>query len=66
MGFYDDEVNEHNPNLYPLPNLCMSCKRKDDPNEEIICSFTRMDRPEDTEFICFAYKKNKIQKIQCI
>jgi len=57
MGFYDDDGNEYNPDLHPLPSLCLSCKKKDDPSEEIVCNLTRMDQLGENEFICYAYEK---------
>jgi len=57
MGFYDDNGNKYNPDLYPLPHLCISCRKKDDPNEEIVCTLTRMDQMGESEFRCFAYEK---------
>lgn len=56
-GYYSDDGTEYNPDLYPLPNLCLSCKKKDDPNEEIVCNLTRMDQIEEIEFKCFAYQQ---------
>lgn len=53
--FYDDDGTEVNPDLIPKPDLCLICKKKDDPNEEILCSLNRMDQREDDEFICFAF-----------
>jgi len=55
MGYYNDDGSKYNPDLYPLPNLCMSCKKKDDPSEEIVCNMTRMDQLGETDFRCFAY-----------
>jgi len=57
MEFYHDNGNKLNADLYPLSGLCMSCKKKDDPTEEVFCTITRMDQLHDEEFKCFAYKK---------
>ena len=59
MGYYNDDGSKFNPDLYPLPNLCMSCAKKDDPNEEIVCNMTRMDQLGETDFRCFAYEKKE-------
>jgi len=56
-GFFNDDGTPFNPNLYPLPSLCMSCKKKDDPNEEILCGLNRMDQVGEKEFKCFAYEQ---------
>ena len=55
-GYYDDDGNEIKPDLYPKPQLCMSCKKNDDPNEEILCTLNRCDQIGEIEFICFAYE----------
>ena len=55
MGYYHADGTEFNPDLYPVPDLCLSCQKKDDPNEEIVCNLTRMDQIEEVEFKCFAY-----------
>ena len=52
-----NRVDKLVPNLYPLPSLCLSCKKKDDPNEEILCGLNRMDQVGEAEFKCFAYEK---------
>ena len=59
MSYYDDDGNKLNPNLFPLPQLCLSCKKKDDPNEEILCNLTRLAQIGAIEFICHAYKRKE-------
>ncbi len=59
MGYYRDDGSEYNPDLHPLPGLCMSCKKKDDPREEIVCNLTRMDQAGNSEFICYAYERKE-------
>lgn len=56
-GFYHDDGTPFNPDLYQLPNLCLSCKKKDDSKEEILCNLTRMDQLGESEFKCSAYKQ---------
>lgn len=56
MPFYYDDGTEFNPNLHPLPSLCLSCKKKDDPGEELLCTLNRMDQIGEEEFICYAYE----------
>lgn len=56
MAYFDDNGNELNPNLYALPGLCLSCKKKEHPKEEIFCNLTRLDQIEEPEFICHAYE----------
>ncbi|MBX2843628.1 MAG: UPF0158 family protein [Flammeovirgaceae bacterium] len=58
IRFFDDNGNEFNPDLYPLPHLCLSCKKRDQPVEEVLCNLTRMDQLEELEFKCHAYEKD--------
>ncbi len=61
--YFDDDGTEVNPNFYPKPQLCLSCKKNDDPNEGILCNLNRLDQKDEQEFKCFAYEnfndKNK-------
>ncbi|MCK5170460.1 MAG: hypothetical protein KAQ75_11330 [Bacteroidales bacterium] len=56
-GYFDDDGNELNPDLIPKPNLCLSCKKNEDPNEEILCNLNRLDQRNESEFKCFAYEQ---------
>ena len=53
--YFDDDGNEINPALIPMPELCLNCEKKDNPDEEILCNLTRFDQRDDEEFICFAF-----------
>lgn len=55
-GYFNDDGTELNPDLYPKPQLCLSCKKDDDPDEEILCNLNRLDQLDEPEFKCFAYK----------
>jgi len=55
-GFYDDDGNKLNPDLIPKPDLCLSCTKNEDPNEEILCTLNRLDQADDDEFVCYAYE----------
>ena len=57
MGYFDDDGTEVNPDLFPKPSLCLTCRLNDDPNEEVLCNLTRMDQRNEDEFICFGYQK---------
>jgi hypothetical protein len=59
MAYFDDDGTEVNPSLLPKPTLCLSCKKNDVPNEEMVCSLTRLDQWNESEFICFAYEQIK-------
>ena len=55
-GYFDDDGNKLNPDLIPKPDLCLSCTKNEDPNEEILCNLNRLDQDGDNEFICYAYE----------
>jgi hypothetical protein len=56
-GFFHDDGTEIDPNLVMKPSLCVSCRKDDDPNEEILCILTRADQQdEEEEFQCFAFE----------
>jgi len=55
-GFYLDDGTKVDPNLIPKPSLCISCIKDDDPSEEVICTLTRIDQRNNSEFKCFAYQ----------
>jgi len=55
-NYFDDDGTPLNPNLFPKPALCLSCKLKDDPNEEILCNMNRLDQRGEKEFICHAFQ----------
>ncbi|NUO09943.1 MAG: hypothetical protein HUU08_14930 [Candidatus Brocadia sp.] len=55
MPFYNNDGTEINPDLVPKPDLCVSCKKDDDPGEEILCILTRADQQDQAQFQCFAY-----------
>lgn len=56
QGFFDDEGNELNPDLYPKPQLCLSCKKDEDSNEAVLCALNRLDQVGESDFKCFAYE----------
>ena len=55
--YFFDDGTEYNPDLYSRPGLCLTCKKDEDPKEEILCSMNRMDQHGKDEFVCFAYEK---------
>ena len=57
--FFDDEGTEINPELIPKPGVCITCRKDDDPKEDILCILTRMDQKGEKEFRCFAYERKK-------
>ena len=55
MGYYDDDGNELDPTTIPMPDMCLLCEKKDDPNEEILCNLNRLDQRNDRDFKCGAF-----------
>jgi len=58
--FFDDNGNEINPDLIPNPGLCITCKKDNNPKEEIFCTLTRIDQKGEREFRCFAYERKTV------
>lgn len=56
MPYYDDDGNELDITNVPIPKLCLSCEKKDDPYEEILCNLNRLDQKDNKEFFCGAYE----------
>ncbi len=58
MAYFTDDGVELNPDLYPKPQMCLSCKKDDydDEDEEILCNLNRLGQLDEEEFICFAYE----------
>ena len=57
--FYRDDGTEINPELVLKPSLCITCKKDDNLNEEILCILTRDDQKDEVDFICDAYEQIK-------
>lgn len=57
VPYFFDDGTEFNPDLYPKPSLCLTCKKDEDQNEEILCNLTRVDQHREKEFKCYAYEK---------
>ena len=53
--YYHDDGTEFNPDLIPKPSICTTCKKDNDPTEEILCNLTRADQQGEEEFQCDAY-----------
>lgn len=54
--YFDDDGTEFDPDLFPIPVLCLVCKKNDDPKEEILCNLTRLDQRGEPEFRCDAFQ----------
>jgi hypothetical protein len=57
--YFDDDGTPVNPDLYPKPQLCLSCKNDNDPTENIVCTLTRMGQRNDDVFECHGYEEVK-------
>ena len=57
-GYYDDDGNKINLDLFSKPGLCLICKKNDCPGEEeLLCNLNRLDQRNSKEFICHAFEK---------
>lgn len=56
-GYYTDDGTKLNPDLFPKPALCLTCRNNEDRGEEILCNLTRLDQRNEENFICYAYRK---------
>lgn len=56
-GFYLDDGTKVDPNLIPKPGLCLTCRIDDstDPEDDVLCTLTRIDQMNEPEFECAAY-----------
>ena len=52
MPYWNDDGTEINPNDFPLPTLCMSCKRRHHEFDQILCNLYRIGHDHDTKFDC--------------
>jgi hypothetical protein len=57
--FFDDDGTKINPDLIKKPTLCVTCKKDDDPSEEILCSLNRIDQKDEKSFHCEAYEPKR-------
>ena len=55
MPYYDDDGNELDPASIPVPQMCLMCDKKDDPDEEILCNLNRLDQAGEPNFKCGAF-----------
>ncbi len=55
-GYYDDDGEKLNPNLISKPDLCTTCRKDENENEEILCNLNRLDQAGEKKFICYAYE----------
>ena len=51
-GFFDDDGTPLNPDLAPVPSLCVACRHRDSPKQEKLCALNRLDQAGEDEFRC--------------
>ena len=54
--YMNDDGTEFNPDLISMPGLCLTCKKENDPSEEMLCNLNRADQQGEEEFHCGAYE----------
>ena len=55
--YFNDDGTEVFPELFPKPQLCLSCKKNEQTDEEeILCNFTRLGQKNNLAFICYGYE----------
>ena len=57
--YCNDEGKEFHLDLVPKSNLCILCRKDDDPSELVLCNLTRADQQDEDEFECFAFELRK-------
>ena len=53
--YHNDDGTEIDPDLIPIPSMCLVCRHYTDIRQIVLCNLTRMDQSEDEEFTCYAY-----------
>ncbi|MFP4013751.1 MAG: hypothetical protein ACLFVQ_06670 [Chitinispirillaceae bacterium] len=57
-GIFNDDGSRIDPNLVPIPPLCLSCSSYGlGGEEEILCTLNRADQAGETDFECGAYQE---------
>lgn len=58
-GFFNDDGTPIDPELVPVPSLCIVCKSYyiEDPEEKFLCLMNRNDQRDDPDFSCGAFEK---------
>ena len=62
-GYYNDDGEKLNPNLISKPDLCTTCRKDEEgEDEEVLCNLNRLDQAGEKEFICYAYESKFEEK----
>jgi predicted deacetylase len=58
--FFNDDGTEINPDLVPIPGLCLTCKKHEEQGDEwVLCTLNRADQADSEEFLCHAYEEKR-------
>lgn len=58
---WDDDGSRIDPNLVPKPALCSTCANDGDPEQEMLCTLTRLDQMDEEGFECGAFQPLRIE-----
>jgi hypothetical protein len=50
-----NDGNELDPATIRMPGMCLTCEKKDLPDEELLCDLNRLDQRDEKEFKCGAF-----------
>jgi hypothetical protein len=59
FGSFRDDGSAINPDPIAKPSLRVSCRKGQDPNEEIPCTLTRADQQGEDTLECFAFEPKR-------
>ncbi len=59
FGFFRDDGTAINSDLIKKPGLYVTCRKDDDPQEEILCTVTRVDQQDEQQFQCDAFEPRR-------
>ena len=60
MKLHDDDGSEIDTQLVPKPPLCAACANDGDPEQEMLCTLTRLDQQDEEGFQCGAFRPLQI------
>lgn len=57
MEYFNDDGTKVNPDLIPVPPMCLSCKSYEKGGEtRVLCTLNRMDQADEDQFRCGQYE----------
>jgi len=54
-NYYDDYGNKINPDSYPTPKMCLSCRNFILKSQKILCTLNKINQEEGEDFECGAF-----------